>query len=80
MSERSRVTTSRSNMAPAAKMPVAKAPSAKGHPNMAETAMPGTTEWERASPISDQPLSMRNTDRNAHMAPTSAQTQMARAM
>ena len=43
----------------AASPPATKAPSAKGRPSRPATATPGTTEWLSASPMSDQPFSIR---------------------
>ena len=49
----------RKSMEPAASPPAMKAPSEKGRPSMKAPATPGTTEWLSASPISDQPFSIR---------------------
>ncbi len=49
----------RNSIAVAASPPARNAPSANGRPSMYAPATPGTTEWESASPISDQPFSMR---------------------
>ena len=47
------------SIAPAASPPARKAPSEKGRPIMYAPATPGTMAWESASPISDQPFSIR---------------------
>ena len=67
----------KNNIVPAARPPATKAPNANGRPNMYAPATPGTIEWLNASPISDQPLSIRYTDKNAQIAPTNELTHIA---
>lgn len=43
----------------------------------ADDSFPGTIECDSASPINDQPLSIRKQDRNAHTPPTSIDTHIA---
>jgi hypothetical protein len=58
-SSRSFVRWLRKSIAPAAAPPDRNAPIEKGRPSMYAPATPGTIECESASPISDQPLSIR---------------------
>ncbi len=58
-SSRSLVRWLMNSIAPAASPPEMNAPIENGRPSMYAPATPGTMEWESASPISDQPLSIR---------------------
>lgn len=49
----------RNSIAAAASPPEMNAPRAKGSPRIYAPATPGTTECDSASPISDQPFSIR---------------------
>ncbi len=67
-------------IAPAASSPATNAPSENGSPRMYATATPGTTAWESASPISDQPFRVTNDERKPQVPPIRALTHMARTM
>jgi len=67
----------RKSMVTAARPPEMNAPKANGRPRMYAPATPGTTEWDNASPISDQPFNIKNDDKNAQTPPTSADTHIA---
>ena len=67
----------RKSLVPAAMPPEIKAPKAKGIPIAYAIATPGTTEWDNASPINDQPFSIKKEDRNAQTIPTNVETHIA---
>ena len=67
----------RKSIVPAAIPPEIKAPKAKGIPIAYAIATPGTTEWDSASPINDQPFSIKKEDRNAQTIPTNVETHIA---
>ena len=69
-----------SAIAPDASNPATKAPRAKGSFSKCASATPGTTAWDKASPMRDQPFRVMKDERNPHTPPTSALTQMARSM
>lgn len=54
-----RVRWLRNSMLPAASPPEKKAPRENGSPSIYAPATPGTIECDNASPISDQPFSIR---------------------
>lgn len=61
-------------------MPAAKAPMPRGMPTMYASTTPGSTAWEMASPISDQPLRTRKQDSNAVGMATMTAISMAEVM
>ncbi len=67
----------RNSIVIAARPPEINAPKANGNPRIYAPATPGTTECDNASPISDQPFSIKNDDKNAQTPPTRADTHIA---
>ena len=60
----------KNNIDKAARPPAKNAPIEKGTPTMKAPTTPGTIEWLKASPIKDQPLSIKYEDKKAHSPPT----------